>query len=149
MRLRVPPLVWFVLFGGLIAVSALVPGLQLAPLPWFGLTFAILGLGLAGGAVADFQRRKTTVDPRAPGRATALLTRGVFRLTRNPIYVGMALCLFGLALALGTVLGLFLTLGFIAALTAWQIRPEEKALRSLFGPDYDDYAAKVPRWLLV
>jgi protein-S-isoprenylcysteine O-methyltransferase Ste14 len=113
---------------------------------------AAIGLALAGAFIAlagvrEFRRARTTVNPLAPARASSLVTGGVFGRTRNPMYLGMLLVLAGWAVWLGNAaawLGLPL---FVVVLNGLQIKPEERILRERFGAAFDDYAARVRRWL--
>jgi len=107
-----------------------------------GLGFGIIALGL-------FRKARTTFHPEVPGRTTALVTDGVYAITRNPMYVGMALILFGIAVGYGSVIGVLLVLVFIGVLTAVQIVPEERALERLFGNEYLIYKHRVARWLFL
>ena len=105
----------------------------------------------AGGALAlagvwAFARSRTTVNPLAPQRARALVTGGVYRYTRNPMYLGMLLALAGWAVWLGNAAALLALPLFVAVLNTLQIRPEEAALRARFGADYARYAQRVRRW---
>ena len=111
-----------------------------------------IALALAGaifdvsGLVA-FRRARTTVNPMTPQSASSLVNSGVYRVTRNPMYVGLLFFLFGWAVFLWsgwTLLGPF---AFAAYISRFQIAPEEKALYALFGADYLAYQAKVRRWL--
>ena len=79
--------------------------------------------------------------------ASALVTGGIYRVTRNPMYLGMLGVLAGWAVWLGNIaawLGLPLSM---ALLTALQIRPEERILAERFGAEFERYAARVRRWL--
>ena len=114
----------------------------------------LIGLGVAGGsaalmgtAAATFRRRETTVDPIHPQRTQHLVVEGPNALTRNPMYVGMAGLLAAHAVARGGLLTWIPVAGFVAAIDRAQIAPEERALRDLFGQEYDDYVRSVPRWL--
>ena len=117
-----------------------------------GVVGAALALAALGGAVAlagtlEFRRAHTTVNPLAPRRASTLVTRGIYRVTRNPMYLGMLGVLAGWAVWLGNIaawLGLPLSM---ALLTALQIRPEERILAERFGAEFERYAARVRRWL--
>jgi protein-S-isoprenylcysteine O-methyltransferase Ste14 len=115
----------------------------------------VLALGVTGGsaalmgsAAAAFRRRETTVHPLHPERAQHLVTDGPNALTRNPMYVGMAGVLAAHAVARGGVLTWLPVAGFVAAIDRAQIAPEERALRTLFGQEYDDYVRSVPRWVV-
>lgn len=111
-------------------------------------------VGAASGALLSdtirrFRQRHTTVEPFRPDAATALVTDGPNALTRNPMYVGMAGALLAHAMARGDVRTLLPLAAFVAIIDRVQIRPEEEALRRLFGQDYADYCARVPRWIAV
>ena len=117
-----------------------------------GVVGAALALAALGGAVAlagtlEFRRAHTTVNPLAPRRASTLVTRGIYRVTRNPLSLGMLGVLAGWAVWLGNIaawLGLPLSM---ALLTVLQIRPEERILAERFGAEFERYAARVRRWL--
>ena len=103
---------------------------------------------MAVAGVAQFRRHGTTIDPTAPERASALVTTGVFGVTRNPMYLGMTAVLLGLGVWTGNAAALVPALLFVPFITAVQIRAEEAAMRRLFGPAFDAYAARTPRWLI-
>jgi protein-S-isoprenylcysteine O-methyltransferase Ste14 len=87
------------------------------------------------------------VNPLKPDATTVLVTAGIYRFTRNPMYIGLTLTLLGWAAFLGNLLAFALLPLFVFYITQFQIKPEERALRSLFGSIYEDYCAKVRRWL--
>ncbi|MGE5089888.1 MAG: methyltransferase family protein, partial [Candidatus Levyibacteriota bacterium] len=107
----------------------------------------VAGAGVMAMAVASFVARKTTVNPMKPARASRLITGGVFRCSRNPIYVGDLLILAAFAVWLGQPANLALLAGFAWYIDRFQIRPEEKALSARFGAEYAAYCARVRRWL--
>lgn len=123
-------------------LSAVFPGRSL--LAW---ALALSGSILAFVGVATFERHKTTVNPFDPGRASRLVETGIYRRTRNPMYVGVTLMLAGYAASLGNPLALILVLLFPAYIQRFQIAPEERALDRLFGEAYAAYKKRVPRWL--
>ncbi|XBQ16339.1 MAG: isoprenylcysteine carboxylmethyltransferase family protein [Oceanicaulis sp.] len=98
-------------------------------------------------AVVSFRMHKTTVDPRYPDRAGALVTSGVFSISRNPMYVGMALLLVGWAIWLGDGIALIFPALFFALIDRVQIPAEEAALSEHFGEAYTAYCSKTRRWL--
>jgi protein-S-isoprenylcysteine O-methyltransferase Ste14 len=108
---------------------------------------ALVSLGLAGASSASFHRVGTTVDPLRPDRASALVTSGVNAVTRNPMYVGMAGVLVAHAIRRGSWAALLPMAAFAAVMDRVQIAAEEVALSDHFGKEYDDYRARVPRWL--
>jgi len=111
------------------------------------LACGLIGVGLGLDALGGFAKRKTTVNPHHPERASDLVTSGVYRFTRNPMYLGIVLVSLAVPLLLSTALGLIGPLVLVAALTQLQIVPEERHLTDLFGADYTAYQSKVRRWL--
>jgi len=105
-----------------------------------GCVFCIAGL-------VSFRLANTTVNPSKPEQATNLVTSGVYRFSRNPMYVGFVFILLGWGIWLSSLWALLCVAGFIAYLTLFQIIPEERALTQLFGEDYIQYKNKVKRWL--
>lgn len=114
--------------------------------PWT-LTLVLIGIGFDLSGLLAFQRARTTVNPLAPERSSALVMSGVYRLTRNPMYVGMAIFLIAFAIHLGSLWTLLGPLAFVAYITRFQIIPEERALRERFGDDFVAYCSRVRRWL--
>ena len=104
------------------------------------------GVGLMGTAGWQFYRARTTFDPIAPHRASALVSTGVFAVSRNPIYIADALLLAAHAAWLGRPWAL-LGIPALAAVLQPQIRAEETALTERFGSEYASYVARVPRWV--
>jgi protein-S-isoprenylcysteine O-methyltransferase Ste14 len=100
-----------------------------------------------GSAGAAFRRHQTTVHPLHPEEARHLVVEGPNAVTRNPMYVGMAGILAAHALARGGLLTWLPVAGFVAAIDRAQVAPEERALRDLFGEEYDAYVRTVPRWI--
>jgi protein-S-isoprenylcysteine O-methyltransferase Ste14 len=110
-----------------------------------GTLLVLAGLALMAAAAVEFLRRRTTIVPhRAPA---ALITGGVYRFTRNPIYLGDALVLLGLVLRWGAWPSLILVPVFGMVITVRFIRPEEARLRAAFGAAFEDWAALTRRWL--
>ena len=107
-----------------------------------------LGLvsGISGGGGA-FWRQRTTVNPHTPERTSALVTGGIYRLTRNLMYLGMALFLAAWALWLGQLtpwVGIGVYVGY---LNRFQIAPEERMLAQKFGAAWEAYRRRVRRWM--
>lgn len=147
-----PPVLWVALFlAGMILTSRWFPmaSVDFPGLPLVALGLMATGLGVAIAGALAFRRHRTTVDPRDPGKASALVTGGVFGVTRNPMYLGMALILVGFGLGTNSLVALGLVPVFVVVLTRFQIKPEEAAMRRLFGEAYEAYSARVPRWLLI
>jgi protein-S-isoprenylcysteine O-methyltransferase Ste14 len=108
---------------------------------------AVASLALAGASAQRFHRSGTTVDPFEPSRASVLVTTGANAITRNPMYVGLAGLLVANAVRQGSWAALVPVAGFVLAIDRWQIPYEEAALLANFGPEYESYCARVPRWL--
>ena len=109
--------------------------------------FAAIGLSFAIPAFFAFQQAKTTVNPMKPEEATALVESGVFRYTRNPMYVGLTALLIGWTCYLESAFALLGPLLFALYIDRFQIAPEERALREKFGESYASYQKRVRRWL--
>jgi len=150
LELKIPPDVVALLVAGLMwLTSVATPSLAVPPAPRLiaAVALFIAGLALIVVARVAFARAGTTFSPRAPGDSTRLVTSGVYRLSRNPMYVGTLLLLLGLASLLASPVSLALSLTYVAYMDRLQIRPEERLLRARFGPTYDAYAAGVRRWV--
>lgn len=114
-----------------------------------GLAAGVLGLaaGAVGiGAVVEFAAERTTVHPHTPGRATALVTSGPLRYSRNPMYLALAGGLTATAMALRAPAALLPVAGFVAVMDRVQIPIEEEALQARFGEAYAAYRGRVRRW---
>ncbi len=97
--------------------------------------------------VVSFRRAKTTVNPLRPGTASTLVTGGIYRHTRNPMYLGLSIILLGWAVCLANAPALLFLPGFVLYFYRFQIAPEERILARLFGAEYQAYLASVRRWL--
>ena len=111
------------------------------------IVLATLGGAFCIAGVLAFRQAKTTVNPVNPETSTALVVHGVFRLTRNPMYLGFAFLLLAFAVWLGKISAVLVVPLFMAYLQRFQIRPEEDALNMRFGASFDTYRHQVRRWL--
>lgn len=146
---KVPPPLVGLAVAGLMWLLALVPPRLTIPgelriplcsmLVAIGVAFDVMGL-------AAFRRARTTINPLKPEAASALVTGGIYRITRNPMYVGMAILLTAWAVWLASPWALLGVPAFIRYITRFQIVPEERVLRARFA-EFDAYAARVRRWL--
>jgi protein-S-isoprenylcysteine O-methyltransferase Ste14 len=144
-----PPVVMLLLAGAMKVVASIAPTLQLPSVTGTAAAAVLFAAGLlveAAGAVS-LLRAGTTFDPTHPQSASVLVVSGMYRLTRNPIYLGDLLLLLGWAVFLESPLALAMTPLFVLYIDRLQIRPEERALSELFGERYDEYRARVRRWL--
>lgn len=106
-----------------------------------------MGLAISLLGVVNFKRARTTVDPRRPAEATTLVTSGLYRYSRNPMYLGVLLVLIGWALFLGNLVSVLFIVGFALFINRYQILPEERLLQEKFGADFMAYKARVRRWI--
>jgi len=141
---RIPPLALVLIIGLLMWVIAnWSPRIETSEALRLSLAAILLALGtlfpLAG--VMSFRSAQTTVDPRTPEASSKLVSSGVYRFSRNPMYVGFALWLLATAWALVGVIF------FVVYMNRFQIEPEERALRDLFGEDFREYERRVRRWI--
>lgn len=150
LELKIPPLALCALVAAVIvAVGHFFPSTN-APFPGHrvvAIALLLIGIAVAVVGVAQFRAAKTSVNPMVPSRASAIVATGVFSLSRNPMYVGMALALLGLAAWRSTVPGYVLVPLFCLYMTEFQVKPEERALVARFGEEYSEYMVKVKRWV--
>ena len=149
LELRVPPVALTVLFAVLMwLVSAYSP--LTVVLPWrsaMALTFFSVGLATALAGVVSFRQAKTTVNPLIPDATTAMVTSGIYRFSRNPMYLGFFLALVGWATYLSHLLAFALLPLFVLYINRFQIPPEERALSKKFPQEFTAYKDSVRRWL--
>lgn len=150
MHLKVPPVAVFAVAALLLYAGArLLPQLSIN-FPGQGLLAILLviaGLLPGGQAVLAFIKKKTTVNPTAPDTATTLVTDGIYRVSRNPMYLGLLCLLLAMAVFSGTLSALLIVPAFVWYMTEFQIKPEEEALKNVFGTDYETYLKSVRRWI--
>ena len=144
-----PPAIALALVPVCWGLASLMPRVEVPPTLRIGLTVAIAaaGLGISAAGTIAFRRARTTVNPLHPERASALVTGGIYRRTRNPMYVGMLLGLVSWVVYLGSAPALLGPVAFVLYITRFQILPEEQALEARFGADYRNYQLRVRRWL--
>ena len=117
---------------------------------WSGpaaLVLLTLGTGFLVSAVLSFKKQDTTVNPLQPEKASSLVITGLFKYSRNPMYLGMLLLLLAVTADFNVIGGLLITLGFLVFMTKFQIIPEERALESKFGEKFAQYKGQTRRWL--
>lgn len=145
-----PPLLVLLVFALLmLGADRVLPVAELA-IPWRGalaVVMLVFGTAVAIAGVFAFRRHATTVDPTQPTNASTLVASGVYRYTRNPMYLGFALALAAWALVLSNLAALALVAVFALYLQRFQILPEERALSERFGEEFARYRARVRRWL--
>lgn len=150
LELKIPPLVLVALFAlAMWLLTLVVPAVTL-PAVWHLVSagiFAISGAGVALAGVLAFRKANTTVDPRVPQQSSSLVIRGIYRYSRNPMYLGFLLLLLALACYLMNVAAMTLLPLFVLYMNRFQIAPEERFLLQKFGAEYQAYCERVRRWL--
>tara|TARA_A100001015_G_scaffold20534_1_gene23508 strand:+ start:847 stop:1290 length:444 start_codon:yes stop_codon:yes gene_type:complete len=106
-----------------------------------------IGIIFIISAVIQFINRKTTVNPTKPHKTTTLVITGIYKVTRNPMYLGMLLIIISFAFYKTSIISLVLIPFFIFYINKFQIEPEEYEMRKKFGKEYEDYCKKVDRWI--
>ena len=107
----------------------------------------MVGFGVALAGVIAFHRNGTTVNPTTPEKSLVIVSTGAYRFTRNPMYLGFALALAGLAIYLSNAVSLLMVPVFVAYMTKFQIKPKERVLIDKFGAPFHEYMATVRRWI--
>ena len=149
-KIRIPPLlltgILALLMWLLSTVTWIIPMPESIRLISASIPLAVGAVFTLGGVMA-FRVARTTVDPRTPEKASALVTSGVYRYSRNHMYVAFALFLLAWAIYLAAPWSLGGVAGFVLFMDRLQIPAEEQALESLFGDDFRRYRERVRRWL--
>jgi protein-S-isoprenylcysteine O-methyltransferase Ste14 len=150
LQLKVPPVAQFLVAASLmwlIAIGASFAELRIPGrlLPASVLLLASGLVGLAG--VRSFARAGTTVNPLQPEATSQLVADGIYRYTRNPMYLALLLALLAWGVLLANWLSLVVIGAFVLSLNSLQIEPEERALAARFGEQYEAYRSRVRRWL--
>lgn len=149
LELKVPPPVVGLLVASLMwLASSWPPTFSFAPVVRVGLagTLAAIGLGFDLLGLWAFLRSRTTINPLRPDKSSVLVTDGVYRISRNPMYVGMLFLLTAWAVYLAAPWPFLGPPLFVAFISRFQISPEERVLERRFG-EFQAYAARVRRWL--
>ena len=144
-----PPLIAAIVAALMWVLDAAVPLLGFA-VPWRRvsvLALLVAGVACALAGIFAFRRAQTTINPHRPLETSRLVDWGIYRYTRNPMYLGMLLVLAAWSMQLASLSALAGLPLFVWYLTRFQILPEEHALRGKFGDAFDRYAKAVRRWL--
>ena len=150
LELKIPPVIVTLLFAVLMWLVA-----RLTPSTPIDTGFRIIAVLLLGAAatvigvagVVAFRKANTTVNPLIPDACTSLVNSGIFRLTRNPMYLALLLMLVAWGFVLSNFYSLALCVVYVVYLNRFQIGPEERALEAVFGDEFIAYREKVRRWI--
>ena len=147
-KTKIPPPLVALTFRFLINYTKnIFPKIEIRNESIFGSFMIITGLIIILSAIILFKKYQTTISPINPSNATKLITDGVYKFSRNPMYLGLLLVLFGISIILNPTGGLFLMPLFILYLNLFQIIPEENAMVDLFEDEFLEYKKNVRRWI--
>jgi protein-S-isoprenylcysteine O-methyltransferase Ste14 len=150
LELKVPPVAVALIAAALmwaVDASGAAPGFSFPGRSVAAALLAVLGLAVAISGLAAFGRARTTVNPLKPDEASTLVVSGVYRVTRNPMYLGFLLLLLAWAVFLGNIAGILVLVMFVLYMNLFQIAPEERALAARFGAAFEEYRRRVRRWI--
>jgi protein-S-isoprenylcysteine O-methyltransferase Ste14 len=150
LELKFPPLlVALVIALAMLGVARAVPSLAFALPGGFAIALSLAALGsiVALAGVVAFRRERTTVNPMTPEDSTSVVSGGVYRYSRNPMYLGFLLALAGWAVYLSNAAAAVFLVVFVVYMNQFQIKPEERALLAKFGSSFAHYMSRVRRWV--
>jgi len=142
-----PPILLLIHISAAFLLNRLFPLSDTFPkfIDWIGYGLVVTGLGFAFRAMSQFKKAHTTLDPH--GSVSAIVTDGPYRISRNPIYLGLLCTLIGLPLVLGNYWGVMMSPVFVMAMNQLVIKHEEVYLEEKFKDVYTSYKSRVRRWL--
>lgn len=149
MELKVPPVLVFLFFALVMYLVSLF--LPIGFFDFFGrfiLAKMLVAMAALIGLISIFQffKNKTTVDPVHPDKVSKLVTSGLYKYSRNPMYLALLLVLLGLGLYLGNAFNTLVAAGFVGYMNRFQIIPEERILLDRFDREYKSYQIATRRW---
>jgi len=148
MKTKIPPPIVALTFGFLIYYTKnIFPKIKIVCGYVFGSFMIIIGLFIILSAIILFKKYKTTITPLNPSSATKLIVHGVYKFSRNPMYLGLILVLSGISIIQNPIGGSLFIPSFILYLNHFQIIPEESAMLDLFKDDFLKYKENVRRWI--
>ena len=145
---KIPPPLVALTFGFLINYTKnIFPKIEVKNEFIFGSFMIISGLIIILSAIILFKKYQTTITPLNPSKATKLITDGIYKFSRNPMYLGLLLVLLGISFIINIIGGFLLIPLFILYLNLFQILPEENAMVDLFKDEFLEYKKNVRRWI--
>jgi Putative protein-S-isoprenylcysteine methyltransferase len=148
MKTKIPPPILALVMIVLIYLSSLfVESITFNYQGSLSVLFIILGAACALPSFKLFAKFKTTITPLKPSDATALVTEGMYRYSRNPMYLGLLLWTIASTIWFGTWFGIIINIVFVFLINFLQIIPEEEALLEIFGEEYEEYKKNVRTWI--
>ena len=148
MNNKIPPPIVTLVFGlGIYFSRNLFPNHHVPIIDVFSVLLLICGIIIIRTAFLLFKNRQTTINPLNLTKTSSLVNTGIFKYTRNPMYLGMVFILISIALKFNIYGGIIVVLLFFSFITKFQIVPEENAMEKLFGKEYKKYKKTTRRWL--
>jgi protein-S-isoprenylcysteine O-methyltransferase Ste14 len=147
MKWLVPPVLFFACVAAMASSIYLAHGHALVPPPynWIGVLLVAAGLALGVIGAATFRRVRTNINTFK--NPDVLVTSGVFAISRNPMYLGFVLALFGAALIFNGTTALAIAAAFFLVAALWYVPFEEARMKAVFGEQFDAYRRKTRRWI--
>ena len=142
-----PPILAFVMIGLIYLSSLFIVPTTFNNQGSLSILVLILGFACLLPSLKLFAKFKTTITPLKPSNSTALVTEGMYRYSRNPMYLGLLLITIASTIWFGTWLGIIINIVFIFLINFLQIIPEEEALLVIFGEEFEEYKTNVRRWI--
>lgn len=145
-KILIPPVFFFIAIGLIVGFYFWAPGLNWISYPFNlgGMLLIMVGFVVIGRARGLFARHETSLTFKRP---TFFVREGVYTRTRNPIYVGMVLALFGLGICMRNGASIAVAIGFFAVMNWFIVAKEERIMTEVFGEEYVDYKKRVRRWI--
>ena len=142
-----PPIIALIMITIIYLSSFIIEPVTLYYQTLISILVTVIGLACAISSFRLFAKHKTTISPFTPSETTALVTDGMYRYSRNPMYLALVLLTIAVTIFFGAWLGVVIVVIFIYTLNFLQIIPEEEALLDIFGEEYVEYQKKVRRWI--
>ncbi|MCG2589873.1 methyltransferase family protein [Rhodohalobacter sulfatireducens] len=147
---KIPPALQFIIIAALMWwISDSIPDLNYSSsqLKWLGISLFSVGVFIGLLGVYEFWKQRTTVDPHKPEKASSFVDTGIYRFSRNPMYLGLLVVLIGILFYFANPVNILPVIGFVLYMNRFQIIPEERVMANKFGEDFFEYKQSVRRWL--
>ena len=145
--LKIPPVIVFAGSALIMGVISNQISMEISVNRWVVYSLGLIGVILGILGVVQFSINKTTVNPHKPENSSSVVKNGIYKYTRNPMYLGLLIVLIAFTLYLGNGFSFLMIPVFIWYMNTYQIKPEEEMLINLFGDEYIEYQQKVRRWI--
>ena len=142
-----PPIITLICGLGIYFSRPLFPKYNYISIDIIAASFLLLGIIILITAVLSFKRQSTTISPLQPEKASYLVVSGIFKYSRNPMYLGMLFILISLSIRYNIIGGIIAISIFIFLITKFQIKPEEVQMEKLFGEKYAQYKKRTRMWI--